>query len=463
MRCGRKRLRRRRVELGRVAEIVMVLAAAGEARGGRAPTAAERALAAEAELFSKEAVRALVEDLGLSRARDPAAMGYRPHRASIAERILLTKRKVGHKPLQLFSFTLMEEIKEAPVYPTTNVPQTTASNAAPVFQHGASKPTTGLPRNQSTVASFPATSPVSVSSPSGASFVKAASISSIVALPSLGSENIRLEKATIDQANKSAIHTTTTFNPNTIQSSSQAGKSQDKKAPTIQPVTVNTVMKHQSPPGVSFVQQQSVFSNHNAIAKNVQQVLHQPVNHPSWTLPSTEYMYSRLDCQLCKVSITDVESLLVCDACERGIHLKCLQHYGSNGLPKAEWYCPMCVACSKGKPLPPKYGKVTRTVVAPKVSLTSGGTSQRASENPTMKDNSQEVAADGTVINKNSSEANMIVHNSDRLASRCSKERSVSSSGPQKENVEHTENSSTQKVGRATLPWHSYRGYKILQ
>ncbi|KAG8075774.1 hypothetical protein GUJ93_ZPchr0006g45128 [Zizania palustris] len=109
MRGGRKR---RRVELGRVAEIVMVLAAAGEARGGRAPTAAERALTAEArerllgavvagtgaglrprELFPREAVRALVEDLGLSRSRDPADMGYRPHRASIAERILLTKRK----------------------------------------------------------------------------------------------------------------------------------------------------------------------------------------------------------------------------------------------------------------------------------------------------------------------------------------------------------------------------------
>lgn len=109
---GRKR-RRAAGELGRVAEIVMVLAVAGEARAGRAATAAERALAAEArarlaevvaaaaagevrpkELFPREAVRTLVEDLALSRARDPAAMGYRPHRASIAERILLTKRKV---------------------------------------------------------------------------------------------------------------------------------------------------------------------------------------------------------------------------------------------------------------------------------------------------------------------------------------------------------------------------------
>lgn len=101
--------------MGRVAGMVMVLAAAGQARGGGAPTAAERALAAVArerlleaaellarprELFPREAVRALVEDLGLARGRDPSAMGYRPRRASIAERILLTKRKVcPHKPL----------------------------------------------------------------------------------------------------------------------------------------------------------------------------------------------------------------------------------------------------------------------------------------------------------------------------------------------------------------------------
>uniref|UniRef100_A0A0D9VKB5 Uncharacterized protein n=1 Tax=Leersia perrieri TaxID=77586 RepID=A0A0D9VKB5_9ORYZ len=75
----------------------------------REPTAAERALAAEArerlaavvaegavrpkDLFPGEAVRALVEDLGLNRARDPAAMGFRPPKASIADRLMLTKRK----------------------------------------------------------------------------------------------------------------------------------------------------------------------------------------------------------------------------------------------------------------------------------------------------------------------------------------------------------------------------------
>lgn len=112
MGVGRKR-RRGGGELGRVAEIVMVLATAGKARGGWAPTAAENALVAEArgslaaavigevelrprELFPREAVRALVEDLGLTRARDPAVFGYRPLKASIADRVRLTKRKVWH-------------------------------------------------------------------------------------------------------------------------------------------------------------------------------------------------------------------------------------------------------------------------------------------------------------------------------------------------------------------------------
>jgi hypothetical protein len=97
-------------ELRWVAEIVMVLAAAGEVRGGREPTAAERALAAEAQerlaaavaegavrpndLFPVEAVRAVLDDLGLNRAKDSAAMGFRPPKASIADRLMLTKRKV---------------------------------------------------------------------------------------------------------------------------------------------------------------------------------------------------------------------------------------------------------------------------------------------------------------------------------------------------------------------------------
>jgi hypothetical protein len=63
-------------ELARVAEMVIVLAAAGEARGRWLLTATERAPEAEARgklpVVIEEAVCALVEDLGLDQAYDPS-------------------------------------------------------------------------------------------------------------------------------------------------------------------------------------------------------------------------------------------------------------------------------------------------------------------------------------------------------------------------------------------------------
>ncbi|KAM3209539.1 hypothetical protein ACQJBY_063925 [Aegilops geniculata] len=415
----------------------MVLAAAGEARGGRAPTAAERALVVEArgrlaasvaavevrpkELYPREAVRALVEDLGLGRARDPAAMGYRPRRASIAERILLTKRK-------------MEQVKESLVCPTTNVPQTTPSSATAIFQDGASKSAAGW--NLSAAGSFPASTPVTMSS----SILKQSRPNETPAGVSSS------KSATIGQTNKSAHFTATRSSQSTVQSFS-AGKSREKKAPSAQPVNRNIVIGDHVPPGAAaFVQQEPSFSNHNAIAKNVQLVLHQPTNHPSWTVPSTEYMHARVDCQICKTFITDVESLLVCDACERGVHLKCLQQDGNEDLSIADWYCPTCVAYSKGKPLPPKYGKVTRTVVASKA---RGVTLQRASENPCTKDDSEKVAGNGSFIKQNSSEPGRSVRNSDMSAldTVSSKAQLDTASEFQKENTKHTDTLSKQKEG----------------
>ena len=119
-------------------------------------------------------------------------------------------------------------------------------------------------------------------------------------------------------------------------------------------------------------------------------VRHQPANHPSWMLPPSEYMHARLDCQICKTFTTVVESLLVCDACERGIDLNCLQQDGNEGMSNADWYFPTCVMYSKGKPLPPKYGKIIRKIIARKA---SGVTFLGASENPRTKDNSKKVAA----------------------------------------------------------------------
>ncbi|KAG2661122.1 hypothetical protein PVAP13_1KG481900 [Panicum virgatum] len=416
----------------------MVLAAAGEVRGGREPTAAERALAAEArerlaaavaegavrpkDLFPGEAVRAVVEDLGLNRAKDPAAMGFRPPKASIADRLMLTKRK-------------MEEVKEAPVQPTVSTPQTVVSGMSEFHSlNGAPKFGVGVPRNPQ-VAAVAATAPLTSTSPvilkpPGSSPVKPVANSSGVALPHTGPShkldidvngplNFARGGATVVYPNKSTLDTSARPNVNAVQSSNQLLKNQDTKPVAVQAATGNTVVVHRATQSVAFVPPKPTFVNHNEIAKSVQRFLHQPTNHPSWTPPSTEYMHSRLGCQICKVAITDTDSLLVCDACERGVHLKCLQQYGNKGVPKAEWHCSACLTQSKGKPLPPKYGKVTRTVVASKAAPPAGAAQaslQGSAENMAAKENHQKLAANGNLMKPISTHGGSTMHNVNVLA-----------------------------------------------
>ncbi|CAN6253502.1 unnamed protein product [Urochloa humidicola] len=405
--AGKRRRGDEGAGLRRVAEIVMVLAAAGEVRGGREPTVAERALAAEArerlaaavaegavrpkDLFPGEAVRAVVEDLGLNRAKDPAAMGFRPPKASIADRLMLTKRK-------------MEEVKETPVQPTVSTPQTVVSSGMSEFHglNGATKFGVGVPRNPQVVA-LAATAPMTSTSP--------------VILKPPGSSPVKPvanSSATVVHPNKSTLDTSARPNVNAVQNSNQLLKNQDTKPVAVQAATGNTVVGHRATPGVAFVPPKPTFVNHNEIAKSVQQFLHHPTNHPSWTPPSTEYMRSRLGCQICKIAITDTESLLVCDACERGVHLKCLQQYGNKGIPKAEWHCSACLTQTKGKPLPPKYGKVTRTAVTSKAAPPGGAAQvslQGSAENMTGKENHQKLAANGNLMKPISTLGGSTVHN----------------------------------------------------
>lgn len=110
------------------------------------------------------------------------------------------------------------------------------------------------------------------------------------------------------------------------------------------------------------------YSNHYEIVKIVQKFLPPRLpKHPTWTPPSREYMNKALSCQICQSTVNDVESVFVCDACEKGYHLKCLQSQNQRGIPKVEWHCQKCLALSHGKPLPPKYGRVMRNMAAPKV------------------------------------------------------------------------------------------------
>lgn len=449
----------------------MVLAAAGEARGGREPTAAERALAAEArgrlaaavsegavrpkDLFPGEAVRAVVEDLGLNRAKDPAAMGFRPPKASIADRLMLTKRK-------------MEEVKESPVQPTITPLQVTVSSGMAEFQGSNAPPmfAVGTVRNPPAVAAMPTTAPgtstsVMLSKPHGSSPVKPVTSPSVVALPHTGQPQLRSEKGvngpsnltrvTAGHLNKSFQDTSVKSNLTTVTSTNQVVRNPDTKVAAIQTVTGNPPMGHHATPGTPSVTTKPTLARHIEIAKNVQRFLRQPANNPSWTPPSTEYMHARLDCQICKVAIMDANSLLVCDACERGAHLKCLQHYGNKGVPIADWHCPTCVAQSKGKTLPPKYGKVTRTVVASQAGPPGGATQlsvQGAAGNTSANENHQKVAANGNLIKSNSMQAGSTVHNSTILAlNAATRSQSISVSRSLKGNVNNSETSSDEKEG----------------
>ncbi|GFZ21708.1 RING/FYVE/PHD zinc finger superfamily protein [Actinidia rufa] len=56
--------------------------------------------------------------------------------------------------------------------------------------------------------------------------------------------------------------------------------------------------------------------------------------HPTWTPPPRDYMNKALNYQVCNLTIIEVEDVLVCDACEKGYHLKCLQSRNQKAIPK---------------------------------------------------------------------------------------------------------------------------------
>jgi len=187
---------------------------------------------------------------------------------------------------------------------------------------------------------------------------------------------------------------------NSVQTNDQVLGNQEAKIPEVHSAVANLPVGQQPAPGVLFVTGPSFFTTHEDISKSVQKILQPKVfDHPNWNPPSAEYTNKPINCQICKVTITDIESLLVCDACEKGTHLKCLQSYGNkDGVPKAEWHCPRCLVTSNGKPFPPKYGRVTRTISpqqAPSNTVAFSASSEKRPENLASKVNQQKPVANG--------------------------------------------------------------------
>lgn len=145
--------------------------------------------------------------------------------------------------------------------------------------------------------------------------------------------------------------------------------------------------------------QTSLPSNtHTEISKIVYKFLQQYIpKSPAWNPPSRDYMNKSVTCQVCKLAIVDVENVLVCDACENGYHVKCLSTQNLKTIPRGEWHCFKCLALIDGKPVPPKYGRVTRNMTAPKPAVLScpekktGISSNKANQPKLMANGSSEL------------------------------------------------------------------------
>ncbi|KAF9607772.1 hypothetical protein IFM89_000119 [Coptis chinensis] len=456
-------------EMKRVAEIVLVLSAMGNMRGGRSPTVVEKQFMSEAreklvglcermapvDIVPKDAVRVVIEDLGLNRPKDHR-LGMRPPMISIKEKLQLTKRKMEESkkfalqsgmyssPALQSGFGTKNETHSAFVHATQRSPLDRPSHVAVSSgASGTSSTMVHLNEMQSAVVSrgplnappgkdvsslpLPRTEaahlrldgrPPNVSAyapqvkanssgehsigktPIGAPQVQLGAVSKVGLANKVSDQKI--EAKPLIGASQVAALDTRDRNTNHAVSQTSPGNPQALQQPL---------------QAMNFVQAPSTHSNHNEIARNVQKFLHPRLpERPRWTPPSSDYMSKTLICQICKVPASDIETLLVCDACEKGNHILCLQSYNQKVIPKGEWHCPQCLEASNGKPLPPKYGRVTRSNTTPKASVNAAGSQTSAEkkvENSDQKVNLQKVTANGNPTHVGRAGNNLIATASD--------------------------------------------------
>ncbi|GFZ07394.1 RING/FYVE/PHD zinc finger superfamily protein [Actinidia rufa] len=432
----------------RVAEIVMVLAAMGKMRGGRSPTAAETEMMAEAreklvvvceefapkDVFPRDAFGAVMEDLGLNKLREQK-LGFRPPKMSIAEKVLLTKQKMGkseefslrtgthssqrlqtnlgaadkpiHAPIPSGGFQPASPLGHVSAansaslpyqLPASEVRTTPGSSGLPSSLLGRDSSSTPLPRVDRPHFRL---DPRSNGSITPQSQVNSSGNHTLLKTPAWSQQSQSTPSGKTGPDNKVLPHPsvkvegTVSTNPSRVASQAAASK------PVISQTTSGHLpAMHQHVQGMNFVQAPLLSNVHSEIGKIVQKLLQpQLPGRPTWTPPSRDYMNKALACQVCKLTISEVENVLVCDACEKGYHLKCLQSHNQKGVPRGEWHCFKCLALSNGKPLPPKYGRVTRNMTTPKVpSSTSAVQSSPEKKVGTLgeKGNQPKITANGS-------------------------------------------------------------------
>uniref|UniRef100_A0A2P2KSR2 Uncharacterized protein MANES_15G066000 n=1 Tax=Rhizophora mucronata TaxID=61149 RepID=A0A2P2KSR2_RHIMU len=433
-------------EMSRVAEILLVLSAMAGLRGGRSPTDAELDLMAEAraklavicqdlapkELVARDGIGTVIEDLGLNWKAKDQRLGFRGNRISIKEKVLLAKRKIeDSKKFAAASQPSIGSVAESRwasnmvrMFPSDKQSNPTSSSGGPpVTSHpyhmsapnstsvthlpttevraSVGFPSHNLGRDSSTSA-FPKvdrTQMKSEGAPKVSSNASQLQANSSTNQPLANTWSIQPHStptksaSEIKMANHSLAKVDGTADLGMSQAVPRAVRDQAFRPSVTQTAHPNLPSLHQPIQGMKYAQPSTFFNNHQEIAKIVQKLLQPKLpEHPTWTPPSREYMNKALTCQMCKLTINEVETLVVCDACEKGFHLKCLEAINQKGIPRGEWHCMRCIALSNGKPFPPKYGRVMRSIAPTKGPSSSAG-SQSSSEKKDMKVNQENVTA----------------------------------------------------------------------
>ncbi|KDP39202.1 hypothetical protein JCGZ_00959 [Jatropha curcas] len=377
------------------------------------------------DLVARDAIGTVIEDLGLNWKIKDQRLGFRGSRLSIKEKLSLTKRKMEESkkftaPSAPYSsqvsqpgFVAMGDTRgpshsirmfssdkpsNAPLHsgnlPTSStlghVSAATSTSGGHQLLATEARPSTvsaGLPNSHpgrgSSILAGPRVEKVQFKSEgsNGTSYApqSQANASANVSAnqPLLNASTWSLQSHSMSSAkstpeNKVLNHNATKADGTTelgsSHAASQSARDQAFRPFIAQNTPANLPSVHQPMQGMKYVQPTPFFNNHNDIAKIVQKLLHPKLpEHPTWTPPSREYMNKPLTCQMCKVTVNEVETVVLCDACEKGFHLKCLEAMNQKGIPRGgEWHCLRCTALSNGKPLPPKYGRVMRSITPPK-------------------------------------------------------------------------------------------------
>nr|XP_016516003.1 PREDICTED: uncharacterized protein LOC107832656 isoform X3 [Nicotiana tabacum] len=445
-----------------VAEMVLVLSALGRMRGGRGPTAAEKEMVAEArdrlaelclkfgpkDVFPSDAFGGVIEDLGLNKLKEQS-LGIWPPKMSIAEKLLLAKRKM--EKTQEFSLpfasyssqrsqTAVGTAAESHNASHTKMfPQPSQTvNSSGSFQpasslgHGTPVSSASLPYQLPTSEVRPSISGGVVSGnlvrdysspappgvgrphfrmdgrPSGSSHtlqVQATGNHSTVKTPTWSVQPPSVSSVKLGADNKATPHASIEVEGGAEVRSTTVPQTLSRRFIT-QSTTGNVPSVYPHLQGASTIQAPPSSNTHSEIGKLVQKFL-QPLlpERLAWTAPSRDYMNKTLTCQMCRSTANEVDNVLICDACEKGYHLKCLQTTSQKSIPRGEWHCGKCLAITNGKPLPPKYGRVMRNIHASKMPTIAAGVQSspdRKGFGPKEKASQLNIMGNGYVTLQNS-------------------------------------------------------------